>query len=325
MATLNASPPAATRFATRPLSPQFGREVIGFRFSTEPDADVMREIQALADRHLVLLFRDQQVAEDAQVAFSKMLGTVIPPVEEAFTSKTNDKILRLGNVGMDGSKLAPDDPGTMFTYAPERWHSDGSYKPVPNYLSILHALEIPPEGGETWFCSMVAAYEALPEDTRGKIAGLEMEHPYPNSGKAVKGWEGRKIEVVRHPLVRQIPGGGRALFLSPFGGRIIGMDSDESDAFRARTLRFRRERRVHLQASLAAGRHARLEQSRPGPHRASMGPGKAPAPPSAHRTGGLARRRIAVDPLLGSDGISTLTHLRRSAQCDVMRGGTAHV
>ncbi|MFS0736614.1 TauD/TfdA family dioxygenase [Sphingomonas sp. 1P06PA] len=220
----------SARFATRPLTPNLGVEVSGFTFSVDPHADDIAEIRALADQHLVVLFRDQTLAEDAQVAVSQALGTVIPPVEEAFTSTSNPLILRLGNVDMEGNKLAPDDPGTMFTYAPERWHSDGSYKPIPNYLTMLHALEIPPEGGETWFSSMAAAYKALPEETRRKIDGREMEHPYPNSGKAVKGWTGRAIEVVRHPLVRQIPGGDKALFLSPFGGRIIGMDPEESDA-----------------------------------------------------------------------------------------------
>lgn len=57
-------------------------------------------------------------------------------------------LLRLGSVDK-GNKLPVDSPGTQFTYAPQRWHSDGSYKPIPHYLSILHGLEIPPVGGET--------------------------------------------------------------------------------------------------------------------------------------------------------------------------------
>lgn len=221
--------PPKTRFETRPLTPYLGVEVSGFTFTDDPDPAVIREIQALADHHLVLLIRDQAVAEGPQVAVSQMLGTVIPPVEPAFTSATNKWILRLGNVGMDGQKLALDDPGTQFTYAPEKWHSDGSYKPVPNYLTMLHALEIPPEGGETWFASMAAAYQALPDKTKAQIAGKQMGHPYPNSGKTVKGWKGTELEVQLHPLVREIPGGQKALFLSPFGGKIVGMDQPESD------------------------------------------------------------------------------------------------
>jgi alpha-ketoglutarate-dependent taurine dioxygenase len=219
-----------SRFHTRPLSSKLGVEVSGFTFSSEPDAFEMRDIKSLADHHLVLLFRDQPLAEVAHVAFAQSLGPVIAPVEPAFTSPTNPMILHLGNVDGYGNKLADDDPSTLFTYAPERWHSDGSYKPIPNYLTILHALEIPPEGGETWFASMVAAYEALPDATKALIADKEMEHPYPNSGKRVKGWEGRKLDVVVHPLVRRIPGGQLALFVSPFGGQIVGMTSDESDA-----------------------------------------------------------------------------------------------
>jgi alpha-ketoglutarate-dependent taurine dioxygenase len=95
---------------------------------------------------------------------------------------------------------------------------------------MLHALEIPPEGGETWFASMVAAYEALPAATQALIADLKMEHPYPNSGKQVKGWQGTHIEVTQHPLVRRLPDGQKALFVSPFGGQIPGMEKPRSDA-----------------------------------------------------------------------------------------------
>jgi alpha-ketoglutarate-dependent 2,4-dichlorophenoxyacetate dioxygenase len=220
----------STHFETRPLTPLVGVQVMGFEFSATPDPEQMREIQALADRHLILLFRAQQVSETAHVAFSLALGEVIPPVEKAFTSPSNPLILHLGNVDAKGHKLATDDPQTMFTYAPEKWHSDGSYKPIPNYLTMLHALEIPPEGGETWFASMVAAYEALPAATKALIADKTMEHPYPNSGKQVKGWQGTRIEVTRHPLVRLLPDGQKALFVSPFGGQILGMERQASDA-----------------------------------------------------------------------------------------------
>jgi alpha-ketoglutarate-dependent taurine dioxygenase len=215
-----------------------GVEVSGFRFSASPDVEEMREIQLLADRHFVLLFRDQKVSETAHVAFSTALGPVIPPVEPAFTSPSNPLILHLGNLDAQGNKLAPDDPATLFTYAPEKWHSDGSYKPIPNYLTMLHALEIPPEGGETWFASMVAAYEALPPETKAMIAGKIMEHPYPNSGKQVKGWQGTRIEVTQHPLVRHLPEGQKALFVSPFGGKIVGMKQEASDALVKRLLDF---------------------------------------------------------------------------------------
>jgi alpha-ketoglutarate-dependent taurine dioxygenase len=213
-------------------------EILGFEFSATPNPRQMREIQALADRHLILLFRDQPVSETAHVAFSQALGEVIPPVEKAFTSPSNPLILHLGNVDARGNKLAADDPGTLFTYAPEKWHSDGSYKPIPNYLTLLHALEIPPQGGETWFASMVAAYEALPAETRAVIADKKMEHPYPNSGKQVKDWQGARIEVTQHPLVRLLPDGQKALFVSPFGGQILGMDPQTSDATVNELLRF---------------------------------------------------------------------------------------
>jgi taurine dioxygenase len=223
---------------TRPLLPNIGVEVIGHDFSQPIDAERAQGILALADQRLVLLFRGQKLTEAQHVSFTEALGPMIPPVESSFTSTTEPMLLRLGNVDMDGNRLPVDAPGTQFTYGPERWHSDGSYKPIPNYLSILHGLEIPPEGGETWFASMAAAYRALSSDMKARIAKLRMGHPYPNSGKKIQGWQGRELEVVVHPLVREIPGGQKALFVSPFGGRIVGMEPVESDALVSELLTF---------------------------------------------------------------------------------------
>jgi len=222
--------PAGAMFKTRPLLPNLGVEVLDFDFSAAMDQAKAQAIQDLSDRHLVLLFRGQKVTEAQQVAFTGALGPMIPPVEPAFTSTTNRMIFRLGNVDMAGNKLALDDPGTVYTYGPEKWHSDGAYKPVPSHLSVLHALEIPPEGGETWFASMVNAYEALSPALKARIANLKMEHPYPNSGQKVKDWQGTKVDLVVHPLVREIPGGQKALFISAFGGHILGLPDAESDA-----------------------------------------------------------------------------------------------
>ena len=220
----------SSRFETRPLHEHLGLEVIGFDFSAKIDSAAIEELRQLADHHLVLLIRGQKLVENDQVAVAEAIGPLIVPVEPKFTSTTNSMILRLGNIDMQGKTLLPDDPATKFTYAPEKWHSDGSYKVNPNYLSILHGVEIPPEGGETWFASMVAAYEALPQNLKKLIADKKMEHPYPYSGMKVKDWKGTEIEVVTHAMVRNIPGGLKALYLSPFSGHILGMPADESDA-----------------------------------------------------------------------------------------------
>src|SRR3546814_5304352 len=90
-----------------------------------------------------------------------------------------------------GQHLAPEEPMTVYFKAAEFWHSDGDYKERPNYLTILHSLEIPPAGGDTWFASMVSAWEQLPEAKRAMLSGKQMEHPYRGKVSA-KGWNGRE-------------------------------------------------------------------------------------------------------------------------------------
>ena len=213
-----------------PLSQRLGAQIKGFDFSKPAHRPAIELLRDLADAYLVLLFRGHDVDEEQHVRFSLEFGDLIPPVEPKFTSKTEPMILHLGNVSQDRRKLPNDDPAVAFTYAPERWHSDGSYKLNTNYLTILHALEIPPEGGETWFGSMLAAWEDLPEGRKRLLEGRSMEHPYPYRDAKIKNWEGNAIEVVKHPMVRTSPLNEKFLFLSSFGGKVDGMSDDEGSA-----------------------------------------------------------------------------------------------
>lgn len=225
---------------TQPIHPLFGVEILNYDLSQPLSPDRAKQFVDLADRHLILLFRGQHISEEQHVEFSRALGPLTPPVEPAFTSRRNPMILRLGNVDLQGNKLPDDDPVTRYNDAAEDWHSDGSFKEEPNYLTTLHGLEIPPERGETWYVSMVAAYAALSDEMKARIADLKMTHPYPSQNNKVKDWEATKFEAAIHPLVRQLPGGQTALFLAhpKSGGKIVGMDPDESDSLAQELLDF---------------------------------------------------------------------------------------
>ncbi|MDX3911761.1 MAG: TauD/TfdA family dioxygenase [Sphingobium sp.] len=222
---------AAATLNTKSLG-NFGVEIIGFDFERPVDAPMAQALLDLADRELILLFRGQQLSESTHVAFTEALGIIIPPVEPAFASATEPRLLRLGNVAMDGSKLPDQSAAASYGDGGEPWHSDGSFKSEPNYITLLHALEIPPERGDTWYASMVAAYENLSQDMKDRLEGLEMTHPYASENKAADGWEGTKLGATVHPLVRTIPGGQKALFLAHAAsdGKIIGMDPTEGAA-----------------------------------------------------------------------------------------------
>ncbi|NWK97431.1 hypothetical protein DM806_17505 [Sphingobium lactosutens] len=227
----------ADEIKVRPL-PRFGVEVEGVDISQPLNQSARNKILYLADNELLLVFRNQPLNEDQFVAFSEALGNLIPVPEERLRSLTNPLVHRIGNVGKAGETLLDDDPETQVTYAAELWHSDGSYKPVPNYLTALTTVEVPPVGGGTMFASMVAAYEALPQERKAFLADKAMEHPYPGNSKKVKDWEGVRHEVVAHPIVRELPNGKRALFFSPWGGGIVGMSEEKGRALLKELLDF---------------------------------------------------------------------------------------
>jgi taurine dioxygenase/putative 2-oxoglutarate oxygenase len=217
-------------FETRALTQYFGVEVLDFDFSKDLGANAVDEIRRLADTHFVVLFRGQPLSEEHQVDFTAALGEPIFPTESAFSSQKNPMILRLGNVDQDGKHLDADAPMTRYFVSAEKWHSDGSYKQKPNYLTMLHSLEIPPEGGETWFASMVAAFAALPAETRDFLRGKQMRHPYIHGNSKVKEWTGKALEPATHPMVRTLADGQEALYMSSYeGGVILGIPQDESD------------------------------------------------------------------------------------------------
>jgi taurine dioxygenase len=121
------------------------------------------------------------------------------------------------------------------------WHSDVSYKAQPSRGSALYAIEVPAEGGDTLFCDMVAAYEALDEATRARIDGLTAIHSYEyrtnlqvsklGVRKPLSEEQKRQTPDVEHPVVRIQPETGRkSLFVNPgFTTRIIGLSDAESD------------------------------------------------------------------------------------------------
>ncbi len=119
------------------------------------------------------------------------------------------------------------------------WHTDSSFLDVPPAGSALRALEIPPEGGSTYFLNMYAAHGALPAELAARIAGMEAIHSimHTSDGKPRKGFEDAvvteptDIPGARHPLVRTHPVTGRkALFLGRrLGAYVVGLSFEESE------------------------------------------------------------------------------------------------
>ena len=186
------------------------------------------DIQSLFNKHLVLLFRGQNLTPEAQIAFSKLFGSVKShPLKTRRSVDEHPEVLILEN--------QPGRPGAPNDY----WHSDISHSDEPPSATILHSLIVPEGRGDTMLCNMVRAYDQLSDHMRTVITGLEGLH----SGRATlersiagksdaRPIDPSEIKPPRaHPIVRS-PAGTKqkAIFVNPhFTVGIKGLDTEESN------------------------------------------------------------------------------------------------
>jgi alpha-ketoglutarate-dependent 2,4-dichlorophenoxyacetate dioxygenase len=221
------------------LHPVFVAEVTGIELRDPIDRDSFLEIVASLDRHAVLVFRDQVLEDEQQIAFSKLFG----PLETAIGTIRKDRKLRLRQELSDVSNLddnnnirAPSDRWRMMVQANELWHTDSSFRRIPAKISLLSAREVPPEGGDTEFADLRAAYGALDEATRKMIEPLVAEHSIFHS-RSLIGYtefsdeERTALPPVPQTLVRQHPGSGRkTLYLASHASHIVGWPREQGRA-----------------------------------------------------------------------------------------------
>lgn len=194
-----------------PLHPGFGARVTGIALSGELSAAEVAVIREAVDSYSVLCFPEQDMSDERQLAFTRLLGE--PEAEHVTFGKTGRVVYfgTVGNVGDDGAKQVNADSGTRYQRGNELWHSDSSFREVPSYVSILHAYEVPGEGGETCFASMRTAYARLPDDLRATIDPLFVLHDYVFSRSQVAPVDpnhAASLPPVMHPLVKTNPGNG---------------------------------------------------------------------------------------------------------------------
>lgn len=223
-----------TNFKTPAQNPSFGKEVTDLTLDGADD-DVVATLETLLRRHRVLALPGQHLSDAALVALSQKLGPLdIPapnPVGKPF-HKTHPEINVISNLVENGQPAGNLGAGEAV------WHADMTYRDTPPRAAILHALEVPDAGGNTYFADMYAAYDALPADLLAAIEGKQAIHDaaHNTAGMLRKGYDEvtdvRQTPGAKHPLVRTDPRTGRkALFL---GRRprsyICGLPVDESEA-----------------------------------------------------------------------------------------------
>ncbi|WP_322045849.1 TauD/TfdA family dioxygenase [Paraburkholderia sp. J67] len=226
---------AAQDFEIRAFDAPLGAEVIGLELGKPlVEADFARIHRAHLDHH-VLVFRDQRITPGQQVAFSRRFGPLQKHVLHQFALVDHPEVLIVSNIVENGKPIGLGDAGHF-------WHSDLSYKERPSLGSLLHAQELPSEGGDTLFANMHLAWDNLPAHLRKQVEGRRAEHTYlaryaelqarspwrPNLSAA----QIAEVKPVEQPIVRTHPETGRkALFVSEhFTTRIVDLPDDESRA-----------------------------------------------------------------------------------------------
>jgi taurine dioxygenase len=186
-------------------------------------------------RHDVLVFRNQQLTDDDLLAFSRHFGELDPPPNQGAGRKSPPgypDVYVVSNVLDDrGEPIGALGDGEAL------WHTDMSYAPRPPDASMLYALEIPPTGGDTCFCSMKAALARVPRPLLERIAGLQIKHDgtYDSGGNLRKGLaasnDPRTSVGTPHPIVIEHPvSGDKALYLGRRrNAYVMGLDLEESE------------------------------------------------------------------------------------------------
>ncbi len=233
MSAVLASPFAHTRLEIRAFDAPLGGEVLGLDLSQPLPDEAFRRIHRAHLDHHVLVFRDQRITPRQQVDFSRRFGRLQIHVLRQFQLAGHPEVLVVSNIRENGHPIGLGDAGHY-------WHSDLSYKALPSLGSLLHAQELPTEGGDTLFANMHLAWDTLPEDLRRRVAHLRAEHSYLNKYEALRErspWRPKlteaqiaEVQPVAHPVVRTHPETGQqALFVSEhFTTRLLGVPEAES-------------------------------------------------------------------------------------------------
>jgi alpha-ketoglutarate-dependent 2,4-dichlorophenoxyacetate dioxygenase len=225
----------------RQLTPIFAGELSGVDIAQPLSHAEVAAIEAGMDRCAVLVFRDQQLTDPQQQAFSRNFGelehTAGGNITKAQDRRLDPYMADVSNLDKDHKPLERNDRKRMFNLGNRLWHSDSSYRAVPAKYSLLSGRTVVDKGGQTQFADMRAAYDALDNVTKAEIEDLVCEHSLLYS-RGVLGFteltdeERAMMRPVRQRLVRIHPVTGRkSLFLSSHIGTIVGWPMPEARAF----------------------------------------------------------------------------------------------
>jgi alpha-ketoglutarate-dependent 2,4-dichlorophenoxyacetate dioxygenase len=215
----------------KPLQP-FAAQASGIDLRQPLTQQQVKEIEHAMDTHAVLVWRDQPLSQDQQIAFAKSLGPLDLGLRKLKGGPHRFKYAELAdisNVKVDGEVAGREHAKIVGNVANQLWHSDSSFQKPRAKYSMLSAVTVPEFGGETEFADLRMAFDALPEWRRRQVEGMEAVH-YALHSRFLLGDTGyteeqrNSIPPASWPLVQTDPRSGRKiLFVGVHACEVHGM------------------------------------------------------------------------------------------------------
>ena len=215
----------------KPLHPLFAAEASGLDLRRPLAAADLQAIETAMDRYAVLVWHGQPFSEAEQVAFARQFGPLDLGLRKARPGQHRfgyDELIDISNLTPEGAVAQRDHAKIVSNLANQLWHSDSSFQQPAAAYSMLSAVVVPPAGGDTEFCDLREAYDALPSDLQREIEDLKSEH----YAFHTRLWLGdtsyseaqlKSMPPVQWPLVRTHPRSRRkVLWVGAHATHIIG-------------------------------------------------------------------------------------------------------
>jgi alpha-ketoglutarate-dependent 2,4-dichlorophenoxyacetate dioxygenase len=214
----------------RKLHGHFAAEASPIDLRKVDDEATLAQIRAGMDEYAVLVFRDQPFTGAEQVDFARRLDGQLHTKTGMNALKENRlghaALTDISNVDAEGNVVKADDRRRFYSLGNRLWHTDASFQDPPGRYSMLNAQVVPNVDADTEFADMRAAYDALPDEMKARLEGLEVHHSLAYSreimGFAFSEAEQQTLQGAIHPLVRTLPGTHRkSLYIASHASMIV--------------------------------------------------------------------------------------------------------
>jgi alpha-ketoglutarate-dependent 2,4-dichlorophenoxyacetate dioxygenase len=211
----------------------FGAVISGPDLTKPIDDATYSAIRAAFEEYSVLVFHNQPFTDETQVAFGERFGPLEVVTKTRVGGGGGDLIADISNVDRASDTILPIDGEVMvYRSGNEMWHTDSSFRDVPAMASMLSGREVPPDGGETEFVSMRAAYKRLDPARQAELEGLVAVHDYTYSralvGSVLSPAQQKELPPAKQIVVRTNPANGeKNYFTASHASHIVGWPEEK--------------------------------------------------------------------------------------------------